>query len=176
MFDKKVFDVAFKRSVKALTGAEKVTRSELLTLSRSVLEALHATGDIAYVNNVIKVLTPVNRKVAVLYFKAFSGFSYSEEEMQFSKKDKKNYDAAVLKCIDFLDDPLNNIWSWAERNIDVEPKAFDINASMGIVMKKALKNNLSHMDILKAVLANGISTDDLIELMSTLDDVEINVA
>lgn len=177
-FDLKTFQDGFDVSLRALIKAEKVTRSELMTLSRSVLEAVHETGDISYVNRILEVLTPVNRKVAKLYFQMFTGFRYDSESDTFTRKDKKNYDEKKEACDKFLTDPLNNIWSWAGRHVDVEPKAFDaesLKKSIETIIKKATKSNINKMEILKATMDAGFTMDELIEFMSTLEGVEVEV-
>ncbi len=182
-FNSNLFQSKFADSIVALRGAENITRSELLALSRSTLEALHSpdnpiNGDIRFINEVISVLTPVNKKVACLFFRAFTGFQYDGVAMQFTKKNKKTYDEVQALAGDFLDDPLNNIWTWAERNIEVEAKAFDLNKSVDTLMKRATKGldgealNAQHLNILKAVMDSGISASVLIEFMDTIGLVE----
>lgn len=128
MFDKKVFEGKFKAGIAKLGKAEKSVREELNVLSRSVLEAVHATENIGYVNQILAVLTPMNRKAAVVFFKHFAGFHYDEGTKTFTKKSKKRYDQAHQDAIAFLEDPLNNMFSWAERHIEVEQKPFDPEA------------------------------------------------
>lgn len=132
-----------------------------------------------YVNRLLDVITPVNRKVAVLYFKTFTGFAYSADEKQFGKKNKKNYDAALATCNAFLEDPLNNIWTWAERNIDVEEKQFELSkvtTTFASFIKKADKAGIKQVDLLKAVMNAGVTVDTLLELMQSLDGIDVNIA
>ena len=77
-FDKKVFEKDFKTRIGNLAKAEASVRAELNVLSRGVLEAVHATEQIGYVNQLLAVLTPVNRKAAVVFFKHFAGFHHDE--------------------------------------------------------------------------------------------------
>lgn len=171
-FDKIVFEPLFKKSVAKLASAEKVVKAELLTLSRSVLEAHHSTEDISYINRLIKALSPVNRKVAVLYFKHFSGFQYSEDTQEFTRKDKKAYEAANAVSNEFLDDPLNNIWTWAERNVEMEAKPFDlarIKKQFESTLKKAKDNDISELAVLEVFMEAGLSMDTLIALMGKIE-------
>ena len=73
MFDKNQFDAAYKANVEKLAASEKITKELLRSMSRDVLEAHHATGDVAYINGIIAVLSPMNKKVCILFFKEFSG-------------------------------------------------------------------------------------------------------
>ncbi len=65
-FDKAVFNAAFEAAIIVLAGAEKITKETLKDLSRTVLVAHHATEDIGYINRLVDVLTPVNKKVATM--------------------------------------------------------------------------------------------------------------
>lgn len=173
-FNKEKFESAFAVSVEALRVSERTTKAELMALSRLVLEAVHATENIAYVNDLLAVLTPMNKQTAELYFAEFSGFHMWEGK--FSKKDKKNYDAVKQKALEFLADPLNNIWTWATRNVKVEPKEFDLSKvtkSMETFMKKADKENMSQADVLRAVFKAGFKLDALIVALSEVDGLSI---
>ena len=94
MFNKDKFNAYFDGKLGELAGAEKITKAVLLDLSRQVLAAHHETQDVGYINRLLVVLTPMNRKVANLYFSEFSGFNFSAKSEEFGKKDKKNYEAA----------------------------------------------------------------------------------
>lgn len=170
-FDKAQYDVEFKGEVSKLAEAEKITKAVLLTLSRSALVAHHNTQDVHYVNSIIKVLTPVNRKVAILYFQEFTGFQWSDEKGEFTKKDKKAYDEVFVKAMEFLDDPLNNIWSWAARNVEVEAKEFTIERmkkQFESTLKKAKDNQITELMVIETMMEAGLSMDTLIALMDKI--------
>ena len=90
-FDKIAFEVAFASALVRLAASEKVTKEDLKTLSRSVLEAWHATGNVSYANKLLAVLSPVNKKTCVVFFRHFSGFSFDEVQGMFTGKSKKRY-------------------------------------------------------------------------------------
>jgi hypothetical protein len=170
-FDRAGFETGFNKAVVRLQRSEKITRETLRVLSRTVLEALHATEDIGYVNRLIEVLTPVNRKVAVKYFEHFGGFHFDDAMKRFTKKSGKRYDECEKLATAFLEDPLNNLWSWAERNIEIQKKDFSlqqVTESMMGYMKKAKKANISQVDVLKAVLAAGVEAESIIAMLDTL--------
>ena len=167
MFDKNQFDVAYKANVKKLAASEKVTKELLRSLSREVLEAHHVTGDIAYINGIIAVLSPMNKKVTILFFKEFSGHLCNEEEV-FGKKDKKRYDEAHKKSSDGLEDPHFNVFSWADRHVEIEKKPFTLGKlqqQMGSLVKKAEENKISHADIIRAMFANGIEIGEFMKVV-----------
>jgi len=171
MFDKNTFERAFNASLEKIANSEKVTKIELRDISRSVLQAWHATGNVIYVNRLLKVLTPINKKTAIVFFKHFGGFSFDDVMGEFTHKSKKRYDKAHAESVKFLENPNNNIWSWAERHIEVSHKPFDI-ASVEKYMTKAIKNaagvGLSQVDLLKAVFKAGIDPQCIIEVMDSM--------
>lgn len=170
-FNKAKFEAAFALSVIALATSERVTKAELQVQSRAVLEAVHITGDIGYANRLIEVLTPVNKKTAVVYFKHFAGFSFDDNLGIFTKKSKKRYDAAHKESLTFLEDPLNNIWTWAARNLVVEHKPFSLDSvtsNVKLYLQKAKDNGLTDKDVMRAIIKGGISADCIIAIMDEL--------
>ena len=171
-FDKAAFEVAFSTSIIALIGSEKVTKAQLQTCSRTVLEAVHATGDIGYANRLVDVLTPVNKKTSVVFFKHFTGFSFDDKLNMFTKKSKKRYNGAHAESVAFLEDPMNNIWSWAARNLrDPEVKQFTLDAvTKGIegYLKKANANGISQEDVMRAIIKGGITADAILAIMGDI--------
>ena len=170
-FDKAVFEAAFGIALIALASSEKVTKENLKKLSRTVLEAVHVTGDIGYVNRLIEVLTPVNKKTAIVYFKHFAGFSFDDALGIFTKKSKKRYDEANTLSNEFLEDPLNNIWTWAARNIVVEQRAFTLDVvtnNVKMYLQKAKDSGLSDKDVMRAIIKGGITADCILGIMDEL--------
>lgn len=174
MFNRELFVASFNKSLKALKASEKTTKEQLSVLSRTVLEASIETGDVAYINAIMNVLTPVNRKVSAAFFQEFSGFTFKEG--MATGKSKKQWDKCVIAAKEALEDPHFNIWTWAERNIEVEKKEFSLDqvtkAFEGFT-KKAVNNGLTQKDVLKAILGKGVELDTLIALMGELYDVEV---
>ena len=175
MFNREAFIVNFKKSLETLAGSEKTTKAELQVLSRTVLEASIETGDVAYINALIPVLTPVNKKVAVAFFETFSGFSFNET--MATGKSKKRWDKCHAEAKAFLEDPMNNIWSWADRHVEVVKKEFSLDQvtdAFKTYTKKAQKAGLTQKDVIKAILASGVELDTVISLMGEIYDVEVS--
>ena len=176
------FSVHFAAVLATLTSAERITRETLAQLSRSLLEQLHVKsdelggtyGDIQFINQLLGALTPVNRKVTVLYFKHFAGFHYDEDVKEFTKKSAKRGVQAQEQAIKALEDPHFNIWTWADRHIEVEHKPFDVSAVTKMVEKALKKTNGDQMTVLRAVFAGGVSPDTIIAMMDELGfDVQV---
>lgn len=172
------FNARFVADLDAVKGAEKITREKLREMSRYMLEALHDYApDIRPVNDLLDVLTPVNKRVAIEFFIEFTGFMFDKKKAMFTGKDKKAYDAVKQHAIDFLEDPMNNIWSWAARNIEVEKKVtpFDPSAVTKAVEKQLKKANAqgvqdADVDLLLAVLEGGVSIEAMVQALNVLQD------
>lgn len=184
-FDKKVFDKEFNRRIGQLGKAEASVRSELNVLSRGVLEAVHATEQIGYVNQLLAVLTPVNRKAAVVFFKHFAGFHYDEVTRMFTKKSKKRYEQAHKNAMEFLQDPNNNMFSWAERHIEVEQKPFDQASFLKAqhkafirAVQQARDNGIDQKELFAAMFKPeegkpGLDVNALVAVLEAMDVVEV---
>lgn len=170
-FDKSKFEHLFFASLEKIQSSENVTKRELRDVSRTVLEAWHATGNVMYINRLLKALTPVNKKAMVAFAKHFSGFSYDDVLGEFTHKSKKRYDKAHKECIDSLKDPHFNLWTWAERHIELAVKPFEIDSVEKYIknaMNKAAGVGLSEVDILKAVFRAGVKPEAIIQVMDEM--------
>jgi hypothetical protein len=191
MFDIKKFEERFEQAIVQLEGAEKITKETLRELSRSVLEALHAGDkpDIRFVNRLLSVLTPVNKKVSILYFQHFSGFYFNEKSQEFGKKDKTKdengamrYDRCKALSEAFIADPLNNIWVWADRNVKHEVKPTNYRGKIVSDIQKAMKadpkNNpepLNEEDVIQAVFEAGITPQAIMRILAEMAKEEEGV-
>lgn len=153
-----------------LASAERVTKALLTSLSRDTLGYLVESGDVRPINKLLQkgVLTPMNYKTALLYFKDWVPFQILESDddgkefLGFGKA-KRTKDAGFAKIAEFLEDPLNNIWTWAERNVQVEKKPFDLK-NVTRIIEKALKEADTD-SVIKAVMAGGIEAQAIIDLI-----------
>lgn len=158
-FDKAKFEVDFNNRIGSLAKGEKTVRAEINVLSRTVLEAVHATENIGYVNSMLRVLTPVNKNAAIEFFQHFTGFHFDEASRMFTTKSKKRYIQAEKLAMEFLQDPNNNMFSWAERaklgraETEFKPDEF---------LKKAHKN---FMKYIQTARDHGISQKELFSIM-----------
>ncbi len=177
-FDIKAFNAQLDATLETLKGAERITKETLRILSREMLDAIHVGGDIQPVNRLLEVLTPMNRKTCVLFFQEFSGHLYSENEEKFTKRDKGNYAKKEQASAEFLDDPMNNIWSWVIRKgLEVgEPKEFTllkITKQTESLLKKADKAGFKQADVFKAMIAGGLEMDTITAILVEMGEAEI---
>lgn len=164
------FNASFDKNLKALQKAEKFTKELVKGMSRDVLLALHITQDSGKVNQFVNALTPVNRKVAILFYKEFSGFKHDEDE-GFGKKDKKAYDKAAKKSSDALEDPHFNLWTWADKHIDVTKKPLklaDVTKYVQRILKSAAEQGIDQSEVIKAILDGGLEFDTLLKVIDAI--------
>ena len=169
------FDKAtIEANIVKVAASERVTKSVLAVLSRELLAYVYETNDVAMVSRLIHVLTPINKKVACLYFPAFLGWSFNEKELTFGKKLKdKAYTKKYDDACDFLQVDDNNIWVWADKEVVLQTKPKDYASKITQLVTKALKDEQEGLDakeILFAILASDQIT--LGELMSPADAIK----
>ncbi len=177
-FDLVKFLAGYNIAIRALRESERITKDTLRVLSRDLLLQLHVTennakcGDISFINEVMSVLTPMNRKTFVLFMQEFTGFFYDEKQECFTKKNKGIYNDKCKLAMEFLDDPMNNIWSWAERNVKVEKKLFKLDTVTKDIERAMKATNddgeklYNKADIIRAVLAGGITIEEMMEVLN----------
>ena len=177
-FNSLAFVASFDNILASLAASEKITKATLQTLSRDLLALLHTKnpkqGDIGYINRVTNVLTPVNRKVFVMFCREFTGFICDKTGQVFLKKSQKHYDDVAIKALVWLDDPMNNIWSWAERNIEIQPKEFSlemVKKQTESMLKKAEKAGFTQADVLASMFEAGFTLDALVVMLEKQDKI-----
>ena len=169
----------------ALHETERVTKEVLRQLSRDCLEQLFEDGDIRFINNVTKVLTPVNRRAWIAFMQEFSGFAYSEDSSSFTKKLKalvefegQEVAAWVAKqsaAKAELVDPAWSIWPWSDRNLKVEAAEFTLDkVTKGVqtYMKKAEKNGIKKSDLIRAIFAAGLEVQDIVAVLEGMEPAQ----
>lgn len=165
--------------INTIRESEKISKAELSLFSRESLAFVIETKDVRVVNMLLgsddnskSVLSPANKRIANRFFKAFLPFQ-SEGEVDasvvFTKLKQKSFDKYVTKVQAFLATPDNDIWTWQKENVQMEAKPVDYVSKLTKATEKALKEgHLSAVDTLKAVMAGGISVDDLLALTGEL--------
>ena len=171
------------RKIKSLARAEKVTKARLGELSTELLiyvlgddlTGLEASHDIDAVNRTLAVLTPMNKRTAVLYFTHFLPFSFDEETCKFGGMNKKAYKKVNAMTQEFLGTD-GNIWTWAAENIKVEKKEIDYAKKISDDIRKALdedKGGLSAKDVFNAVLEGGLTAADLVACIEMMAEQQL---
>ena len=159
-----------------IAAAEKITKVKLSILSRDILGYVMETDDIQSVNRLLEVLTPVNKRVAVLFFSHFLPWDAERTPegafVRFGKRSKGEKKLArSLKLIkEFLADVSNNIWTWADENVETDLKKKDFGGMIQRAVAKALEGDektdtppLDREAILAAIFAGGVSIEDMME-------------
>lgn len=181
MPEHRLHNVVYAR-LDAIAQAEKITRVELGHLSRELLTYVVDTHDISIVNRLIGVLTPMNRKTAILYFTHFLPWIVEKENDAFSRFGKmmdkpKQVKKRVELIAEFLLDENNNLWSWAEENIEIEQKQVNlgdrleqalIQAMEGVDTDKQHGDALSKKDVLTVVMKH-ITSDEMMDILASTE-------
>lgn len=169
--------------IEELGASERITKAHLSVLSRSILEyimiddgnqegvvGINATGseDSQVANRLLEILTPVNRKVTTLFFKHFMPFFFDEETLLFKGKNKGQWPKKLLACRTFLADPHQNIWSWAERNVQHEVKPYSVETVVKTVkslITKCKEAGIGNDEVVKAMLEGGITANEIVAVL-----------
>lgn len=175
------------RDIGTLAGAEKITKAKLASLSRDLLFYMVSGegGDVRPINALLGkdeggnfILTPLNRKVAGMYFLEFLPFTSNREDIKgkddqplvFKSKSKKKWDKGVQTIREWLDDEGNDVWTWAKTNVKVE-KETDYAKKVQSAIRSAIneeKGGMSLHDVVGAIIAmDEISAYDLIAAMES---------
>ena len=130
--------------LETLKASERVTKKVLAQCSRDALVYVMQTHDIAFINRLLKVLTPMNRKAATLYFCHFLPWEQEKNTnkvfLRFGKMKKERAVKKAREAIsDWLSDRKNNIWTWADQNIEVEQVQVDLSKTFRKALKEALE-------------------------------------
>ncbi len=164
--------VTINTRIDAIRASEKITKVELGSISRELLLYVPDSKDIDAVNRLLDVLTPMNYRTAQMFFANFLPWVWDEKNNRFAAMSKG--DKAINGKLDsvkaFLEEPANNIWLWAERNIKLEPVKTPFGERLTALVAKSLKGEkgldpIGKADIVAAVMAGGVSAGDLINIM-----------
>jgi transcriptional/translational regulatory protein YebC/TACO1 len=169
------FDKArIESGIVTLAKTERITKKVLSELSRTLVAYVYETGDVSLVNRTIQVLTPVNKRVACLYFPTYIGWSFDEKTCMFGKKAKdKTYNKKLELATAYLEDEGNDIWRYAEDEIQLQAKPKNYGAKLTQLVTKALTDEdegLSAKEVLFAILASEELT--LADLMQPLAEIK----
>lgn len=168
--------------IEEVAAAEKVTRVKLAELSRVMLQYVPDSNDIDAVNRLLGVLTPMNKRTAILFFSHFlpwevektpdGAFSRFGKKMEGEKKITKRETAIA----DFLRAEENTIWTWAESNVEVDLKPIDFAANITRDIKKALEGDkkrnqdgINPLQVLDAVFAGGLTSTQFMDYAAILE-------
>jgi hypothetical protein len=170
----------FKAHIYALIAeigaAERITKAKLSVLSRDMLTYIVDSNDIDSANRLLAVLTPVNYRVAVEYFTHFLPWQTENDKdgkfLRFGKKFIKKRDDIV----EWLSVDTNDMWVWADTNIEIKPKQKDFAGMITRAVTQAIngdeKSDTPSLDksaIISAVFAGGVSLEEMLEAMQVIE-------
>ena len=177
-----------RETIKSIAAAERITKVQLGQLSRDMLKFINIQGHdrIDLVNELTVVLTPVNKRTAILFFKHHLPWSFDDATKTFMKKFDagKKTDRKLADTQKLLDDVNANIWTWAESNVKVEFTAPNFNKAIIDVLTKAQAGKinpetgeavgaLSVYEIMQAVLQSGIEADAMLDTIGAIEAANV---
>ena len=161
-----------------LARIENLSKATLSVLSRDLLLFyLNGSKDIGKTNRVLLACTPRNGEMSAIFFSHFLPWKYDEKKKGFTtmKGDKK-----VKECFEaieeFLADPAADVWTWAEaQGLKVGKDPAPFADRIRDLVKQALNGTnrqeaIGPADIIKAVMAAGISVDDAMSAMAASEE------
>ena len=177
--------VKIDEAIKLVASSEKVTKKALSELSRDLLEYVPVSNDIATVNRLLNVLTPMNRETALKFFDYFLPWDLPTKEevegdkiksIKFGKKTKgdRAINRIASRRATFLEDKNNTIWTWSNKHLEVsDRKPTDWRMKLTNDIKKALdpeKGGLTQAQVIASVLDGGVSLDTFMKMASTIKE------
>ena len=158
--------------IEALKASETVTKAELGAVSRDLLIYVPTSGDIGMVNRLNAVLSPMNNKTSVLFFRHFLPWKFDTEASMFTTKEKGQTKVTnkLLAIEAFLKEEANSIWTWADENIELKDRAKNYEAQITSLIDRAMKDKKYGIGVDKvfnAVLAGGVPFEDLLGMVNT---------
>lgn len=168
--------------INEIASAEKITKVKLGIISRDLLMYVPDSADIEAVNRLLSILTPMNKRTAILFFSHFLPWDAERNNdgvfQRFGKKTKgeKKLTRCANDIKEFLSDESNNIWTWADANVEIESKRKDFAGLITRTIEKALEGDersntpaLEREKILEAVFAGGVSIEDMMEAIDVME-------
>lgn len=172
---------AIVAKIDEVAGAEKTVKQLLSELSRELLAYVPDTNDVGMVNRLTNVLTPMNKATALSFFKHFLPWQTDDTGSTFTKKDtsEKRTTKKLAAIKEFLEDPEADIWTWAERNVEVKKKDFNLADNIKKAVELALKGKeaskktnaaepIAGADVIRAVISAGVKAEDIINVIAEI--------
>lgn len=169
--------VVYQR-LEAIASSEKITRTELASISRELLMYVPESKDIDIVNRLLGVLTLMNRKTAILFFTYFLPWTAEKDTdkvfQRFGKmlEGERKIAKRMTRIAEFLNDENNTIWMWAERNVNVEVKQKDFEGLIVRNINKALEGDertktepFTPAQVMQAIMKSSLTLQDMIDAL-----------
>lgn len=171
---------AIVAGISTLEKSEATTFKTLALLSREALLYVPDSKDIGIINRLLNVLTPKNREIAALFFVEFLPWKYDTKTKEFGGMIKSQ--AGIKTKLDnrtaFLKNEANNIWTWADKNVEPAKRKVNFFSRISNSIEQALnEENEGHLEVkqvFNAVMSGGLHLDDIMAL--AIEAVEIRKA
>lgn len=163
--------------IEKLASSERVTKAELGAVSREILTYTLQQWDSQVCNRLVSVLTPRNKQVAILFFKAFTPFVVDKTTGLFSGIRNKEAKAKSEEAIHAFLESGQTIWEWdKENNEDIEAKKPNYVGNITRNVKGAIESGSDRREIIQAVFAGGVSAEEVMAVLAAMEDQQEQVA
>lgn len=157
--------------IEKLTNSERITKAELGALSRESLEYTLEQWDAQVINRIVACLTPRNKQVAVLFFKAHTPFQFDDATKLFSGIKNKKAKAKAIEAINAFLATDQTIWEWdAENNEQIEAKKPNYVGNITKNVKGAIESGFDRREVINAVFAGGVTAEELMHVLMAMED------
>jgi hypothetical protein len=179
MKDEKMTNQTLKTIVKNRTNriktSEAKSKQEIADQSRDILTYVMESQDIAEVNRLMSVLSPVNLKAAQVFFRHFLPWKMPEDDVVFGKKIRGTKVTADKQELinEFLADEKNTIWTWSHSNLDVKKRPKNYAKNITNMIDRALNDeneSITQRDVLRAVMAGGLDMPSLVDAIQNIGE------
>ena len=189
--NKKLDIKTLEAQIAELAKAERITKEVLGSLSRDLLEHYADSGDVSLINSLLGevegkfILTPLNWRVAVQYFRTFVPHGSNWEELKdavikggkrspfvFGKRSGNALKRIGDSLAEWLADEANNIWTFSD-TVKVEAEPADYFKGIVKAIEKALdedKGAFTQEEVLSAVFESGITAVDMLNMLNKAAD------
>ena len=162
-----------KNRTNRIKTSEAKSKQEIADQSRDILVYVMESNDIAEVNRLMGVLSPMNLKTAQVFFRHFLPWNMPKDDVIFGKKIRGTKVVAdKTKLIEeFLADEKNTIWTWAHSNVEVKQRPKNYAKNITNMIDRALNDDdegITQREVLRAVMAGGL---DMVSLVDAIQNI-----
>lgn len=158
-----------------IAAAEKITRAKMPEAVNLHMQLVLTTGDVRPINALIEVLSPMNKRAAILFYQHFLPFVSEKDKdknhVKFGKMldREKDKNKRIAMCEEWLRED-SNFWTWTDDNIQTKVPNYLQNFTRSLAT--ALKGNkegegkVDPVDLVMAFMAQ-VKADTIEKVIST---------
>lgn len=180
-------------AIERVIGAEKVTKKDMIEISRGGLLYVWETCDIGHINRLITAFAGVRKTECIAFFTHFLPHDVEKDKagnfVRFGKlhRSEKKIKRKQELVAEFLADETNNIWTWSDNNLELK-KAIDTAKALDTALERAVKGvpekngrpetpPMTTQEVMTHILASGaFGIEDLLKAADDLAQANADAA